>query len=274
MTTIAIDLGGTNVRAARIEGEHILAQQAIRCNAQGSEDEVLGQITSLIDSLWDDSVGRIGIGVPSVVDFRRGIVYNLQNIPSWREVHLKERLEHRYGVAVGVDNDVNCFVLGEHRFGSARGMNNVVGITLGTGLGAGIVVEGEVYRGANTGAGEIGCLPYLDADYEQYCSSHFFSRSHTDGSALAARAAAGDAEALAVWNEFGHHLGKLLQVILFAYDPETIVVGGGIAASGALFEQAMLQTMREGFPYPHVFDHLKVCFAQLDNANLLGASQL
>lgn len=274
MSTIAIDLGGTNVRAARIEGDCVCAQSAVRCQADGSEDDVLGQICSLIDAVMDDTVDAIGIGVPSVVDYTEGIVYDLQNIPSWKEVHLKAFLEQRYGITVRVDNDVNCFVLGEKCFGMGRAYRHIVGLTLGTGVGAGIVIDGRVYRGANTGAGEIGCLPYLDADYEQYCSSHFFKRHHTDGALMAERAAGGDEEALALWREFGRHLGKLLQVVLFAYDPEAVVIGGGIAASASLFEKSMMASLREGFPYQHEVDRVKVGFSSLKDCNLLGASRL
>lgn len=96
-------------------------------------------------------------------------------------------------------------------------------------MGAGIVIDGKLYSGANTGAGEIGCIPYLDRDYEYYCSSRFFVGRGTSGKEACERAAAGDPEALALWNEFGGHVGRLVMLTLYAYDPEAIVFGGSIS---------------------------------------------
>lgn len=267
-------MGGTNIRAARIADGKVLAQKAQHCKADGTEQEVLSQIFSLIEGVADPSVTRIGIGVPSVVDSGRGIVYDLQNIPSWREVHVKEILEKRFGVPVAVDNDVNCFVLGEKHFGVGSGCDSVVGITLGTGVGAGIITNGQLYRGANTGAGEVGCLPYLDSDYEHYCSSQFFARHATTGADEAAKAARGDTAALALWHEFGRHLGRLLQAVLFAYDPQLIVIGGGIAASHGLFGQSMIESMKDGFPYAVEAENVRVEFSSVKDCNMLGASVL
>ncbi len=271
MTTIAIDMGGTNLRAARIEDGKVAQLVQESCLSEGSEQEVLDQFYRLIESVITPEVERIGVAVPSVVDYSRGIVYDVMNIPSWKEVHLKEKLETRFGVWTTVDNDVNCFVNAEYRFGSASGYQHVVGITLGTGVGAGIVTNGEVYRGANTGAGEICCLPYLDGNYEEYTSSQLFKKWGTTGAEEAEKANRGDSEATARWNELGYHLGKLLQVILYTYDPECIVIGGGIAKSSFRFQDAMMESLRENFQYPHEIEHVKIVFSELENCNLLGA---
>lgn len=274
MTTLTIDLGGTNIRAARITDGEMEQHIAVGCHADGSEQEVFDQLYSLIDQLLDSRVSRIGIGVPSVVDFKRGIVYDVQNIPAWKEVHLKERMEQRYHIETRVDNDVNCYVLGEKYFGCARDFSDIVGITLGTGIGAGIIINNAIYRGADTGAGEIGCLPYRDGNYEQYCSSIWMKRHGYDAAQLSRQAAEGDGQALAVWRRFGYHLGKTLQAILFAYNPEAIVIGGGIAKGAAYFEAAMRESMADGFPYQREIDNTKVLFSSLEDGNLLGASKL
>lgn len=274
MSTIAIDLGGTNIRAARVDNGIILAQNTVECKADGTQQEVLDQIFELVDAVVDDSVERIGVGVPSVVDYRSGTVFDVQNIPSWREVHLKALMEARYHIPVSVDNDVNCYVLGEKHFGIAAPYDSFVGITLGTGVGAGIFVDGRLYRGHNTGAGEIGCLPYLQGNYEQYCSSQLFKQMRLTGYELSRSAAQGNTDALRIWQVFGQHLGKLLQVKLYTYDPQAIVIGGGIAASAPYFEDAMLASMRHGFPYPHVAERVKIHFSTLQHSNLLGASTL
>ena len=152
---IGVDLGGTNVRVGLVDEGRIVRLLSEPCRADRSEEEVLGHIASLIERLMAPGVECIGIGVPSVVDAVRGIVYNVVGIPSWREVHLKERFEERFGIPVYVNNDCNCFALGVCRFGEALGCRDVVCIALGTGVGAGIVIDGRLYSGPNTGAGEI-----------------------------------------------------------------------------------------------------------------------
>ena len=171
---IGVDLGGTNVRAGLVKDGRIVRLLSEPCKADRPEGEVVDQIASLIGKLITPDVARIGIGVPSVVDAARGIVYNVVGIPSWREVYLKDLLEKRFGVPVYVNNDCNCFALGVSRFGEASAYSDVVCVALGTGVGAGIVIGGELYCGHDTGAGEIGSIPYLDRDYEYYCSSRFF----------------------------------------------------------------------------------------------------
>ena len=161
---IGVDLGGTNVRVGQVVDGRIVRLLSEPCKSDRPEEEVLEHIASLVGALMTPEVECIGIGVPSVVDAARGIVYNVVGIPSWREVHLKERFEKRFGVPVSVNNDCNCFALGVCHFGEAHGYRDVVCIALGTGVGAGVVIDGRLYCGHNTGAGEIGCVPYLDRD--------------------------------------------------------------------------------------------------------------
>lgn len=178
-TTVAIDLGGTNVRVARVREGKIEARLSEPVKASGTEREVLDQMCALVEKVNNGTASRIGVAVPSVVDFNTGIVYNVMNIPSWKEVHLKQYLESRFGIETHADNDVNCFVAAEKAYGAGRPFDNLVGITLGTGVGAGIVIDGKVYRGANTGAGEICSLPYLESNYEDYTSQQLFNKWHT-----------------------------------------------------------------------------------------------
>lgn len=272
---IAIDLGGTNVRVGLVDRDKIVKQYSESCPAQAAQEVVTNLIISMIHRLMTPEVNGIGVGVPSVVDAIHGIVYDVINIPSWKEVHLKEILEKEFGIRTSVDNDVNCFVWGEKCFGSAQPYHDVVGITLGTGVGSGIVIADQLYRGVNTGAGEIGSLPYLKSDYEHYCSSLFFaSCSKYTGKELTVMASRGDAAALELWNQLGFHLGKLLQVVLFTYDPQAIIIGGGIATAAPYFERAMRNSMKQGFPYTHTVDNIQVGFSTLAGCNMLGASML
>lgn len=269
---IGVDLGGTNVRAALVDGTKVIRKEKAACPAKGSQEEVIEVIASLIGPLICADVTSIGIGVPSVVDTAKGIVYNVANIPSWQEVHLKEIFEDRFGIPVHINNDANCFSLGESHFGQGRGYKDLVGITLGTGVGSGIIINGHLYEGRNAGAGEIGCLSYLDKDYETYCSTPFFVAHNTSGAELAAKAQSGDPEAQSLWNEFGHHLGELVKATLFAYDPEAIIFGGGIAAGHPYFEAAMRETI-ETFPYETAKD-VKILFSADGDMGLYGASVL
>ena len=271
---IAIDLGGTNVRVATVLSDGQFGQILSEpCLATGSENEVLEQLYRLIDDLFGPEVDGIGIGVPSVVDTTRGIVYNVVGIPSWKEVHLKDLLEARYHVPAAVDNDCNCFALGVTRFGKDGPHKEAFCVTLGTGVGGSLVVDGHLYRGRNAGAGEIGSIPYLDRDYEYYCSSRFFVGKGTTGKDTAIAAAGGDPEALAVMEEFGGHLGRLVQMIMYAYDPAVIIFGGSIAKAFPLYSEPMWKVIRE-FPYPKSVENLDLFTTDLDNPGILGAALL
>ena len=271
---IAIDLGGTNVRVATVlpggQVERIISEP---CRSKGSEEEVLEHIFSLIDELMTPEVDGIGIGVPSVVDTDKGIVYNVVGIPSWKEVHLKDRLEERYHIPASVDNDCNCFALGVTSFGRGRGYREAFCVTLGTGVGGSLVIDGQLYRGRNAGAGEIGSIPYLDRDYEYYCSSRFFVGKGTSGKEAAVAAANGDPEALKIMDEFGVHVGKLVQMIMFAYDPAVIILGGSISKAYPLFCDAMWKEIKN-FPYPKSVGNLEIFQSEQVHAAFLGAANL
>ena len=133
---IAIDLGGTSVRVALVDGSKIVSLISEPCRADRPENEVLDHICSLIDRLFSTEVKAIGVGVPSVVDAEKGIVYDVVGIPSWKEVHLKEVLEEKYHVPAYINNDCNCFALGVSTYGEARGYSSAVCVTLGTGVGS------------------------------------------------------------------------------------------------------------------------------------------
>lgn len=271
---IGVDLGGTNMRAGLVDGNRFVDKAIVPCPSGESEGTVLDSLEETISRIMVPGVTGIGIGVPSVVDASRGIVYNVMNIPSWKEVHLKEILERHFSLPVMVNNDANCFVLGEKHFGAGRPYGDVVGITLGTGVGCGLIIDGRLYNGANTGAGEICSLPYLDHDYEHYCSSGYFVSYHnTTGRDAAERALAGDPEALAVWNGFGKNIGKLMKAVMFAYDPEAVVIGGGIASSFALYRDAMWDEIFS-FPYKETVRNIRIMPSEIEDVAMLGASAL
>jgi glucokinase len=269
---LAIVLGGTNIRIAQVENGQCMNKTSVPCRAGEAAETVLAQLSQLIRGAMTPQVTGIGIGVPSIVS-ADGIVYNVANIASWREVHLKELLEEEFGTQIAIGNDADCFTLGESLYGAGRSFANMVGITIGTGIGAGVIVNHRLYGGEFDGAGEVGSLPYLDSDFEHYCSSSFFKRFGTTGAKLAERAQRGDAEALDIWQQLGYHIGQLMKAVLFAYSPKAIVVGGGISQSFPLFETAMREAM-DDFPYPLIAKGVRIDVSTLEDAGLLGAAAL
>ena len=269
---IGLDLGGTNFRVGLVDKNRLVCKEVIPC-PQGSEKEVNDALLSLVGKMITDEVTSIGVGVPSVIDRERGIVYHAANIPSWKEVHLKEIMEERFHRPVFINNDANCFTLGVHVFGEGRGYRDMVGLTLGTGVGAGLIINGRLYNGHNTGAGEVGSLPFREKDYEHYCASRFFQDFHTTGKALAEEARQGNQRALEIWRQFGDNLGCLMLAIMYAYDPEAIIIGGGIAEAFDLYRDGMFACLGE-FPYPESVARLHIAPSHLDNAGLLGAAML
>ena len=270
---LAIDLGGTNIRIAQVEKGDCLNKVSVPCLAQQDASTVLNQLFQLIRDMMNDRVDGVGIGVPSIVDSEKGIVYNVANISSWKEIHLKEILENEFKVAVAINNDSNCFALGESLYGEGKPYANMVGVTIGTGIGSGIVINHRLYCGQYMGAGEIGSFPYLDSDFEHYCSSFFFKRYGVTGAAAAEKARQGEQAALEIWKEFGMHLGNLTKAILFAYAPRAIVLGGGIVSAFPFFKDAMEQTM-QSFPYKVILDNVKLVASHQKDSGLLGAAAL
>lgn len=271
---VAVDLGGTNVRVGLVDKDRIVKLLSQPCHAGGAEEDVLGQIFSMVSELLPgQDVRGVGVGVPSVVDVEKGIVYDVIGIPSWKEVHLKDLLEDRFGIPAHINNDCNCFALGVSRYGEAKGYREAVGVTLGTGVGSTLVIDGKIYCGHNTGAGEIGNIPYLDKDYEYYCSSRFFAGRGTSGKEAGDAAAEGDPDALALMDEFGTNVGRLVKVIMYAYDPSIIVFGGSISNSFDQFSRSMYAELRS-FPYGNSVRRLAICRSKTRDIGIIGAASL
>ena len=270
---IGVDLGGTSIRAGLADKGTLLRKERLRCPSKGSCGEVLDAIEEVISRVMHPGVESVGIGVPSVVDTARGIVYNAANIPSWKEVPLKDMMQKRLGLEVNVNNDSNCFTLGESLFGKCRDCSDIVGLTIGTGVGSGIIINGRLYEGRNAGAGEIGSLPYLGKDFESWCSTPFFTANGTTGAEAAEAASSGDAGAIALWNEYGVHLGELVKAILYIYDPEAIVIGGGLAAASGLYRDSLSRQL-SSFAYPNSAASVRLLFADNTDMALLGAASL
>ncbi|MEF8938530.1 MAG: ROK family protein [Salinivenus sp.] len=270
---IGIDLGGTTVRAGLVEDRAVRVVHEAPTPADDSQEAVLEQIYTLLDRLPVDQAASIGAGVPSMVDVETGVVYDVQNIPSWTEVPLGARLEARYDIPAYVQNDANCFALAEYHYGSGQGQSPMIGLIVGTGFAGGIIVNGELLSGHNCGAGEFGTAPYRDGIYEEYCAGLFFEQHDTTGEAAFERAKAGDAAAQALFEELGTHLGRALTSVLCAVDPACIVMGGSVRHAHPFFEEAMWAELR-AFEFPRMVDTLTIRRSELEHAGVLGAAAL
>jgi len=271
---IGLDLGATNIRGGRIYGNRISQIYSRRVQSAGSVEDVLNDICAIIDLLIEKEAVAIGIGVPSVVDVEQGIVYDVQYIPSWKEVHLKSILEERYHVPVFVNNDANCFVLGEYYFGKGAGVQNFIGLAIGTGMGAGVVINHRLYAGPNCGAGEFGMVDYLDHCFEYYCSGQYFQNVYqVDGQEVFEKAKAGDLRAQQWYAEMGTHLGNAVKMIMYTYDTSLIIFGGSVRHAYPFFSKTMWERINS-FAYVKSLAKFRIELSELENSGILGAAGL
>ncbi|MBL4677930.1 MAG: ROK family protein [Mucilaginibacter sp.] len=272
---IGIDLGATNVRGAIVNSGTLSDIVGSPIQSQGSESDVLDDICAIIDTLLSQQQATaIGIGVPSMVDVKEGIVYDVQNIPSWKEVHLKRFLEDKYNMPVCVNNDANCFAIGEYYYGKGQGYDSMVGLTQGTGLGAGVIVNRHLYSGRNCGAGEFGLLPYMDSVLDFYAGGSFFTLTKgINGKEVYQKALENDAQALEMYAEYGHHVGYAIKSVMYTYDPELIVLGGSASKGYPFFEKTMWQEINT-LAYPRAVQNLRIEVSALENSGILGAAAL
>lgn len=271
---IGVDIGATKIHLGLVQAGSVLRQLLFSTPADASKERIIEEVKKCIGELIDEEVAGIGIGVAGLVDEEKGIVYDVQNIPSWQEVPLQMHLESAFKVGVSISNDANTFVLGEKMYGEGQKFKNLLGITLGTGLGAGIVINNLLYSGLFSSAGELGGIPYLDQTVEDYCSGKFFlHKVGMEGRQVWALAKAGDIHALDIYKQYGTHLGNLINTVLFAYAPEAIFLGGSISKCFPFFKESMFARI-EAFPFKRVSKQLVVQPSGMGNAAILGAATL
>lgn len=279
---LVADLGATSVDVAVTDLEgRILGHRDEPADVQAGPEHSLQRIEELFDQLTDATrdlpgpLWGIGIGVPGPVEFRSGRPVSPPIMPGWDGYPLRERFSDRYGAPVWVDNDVNILALGEWRSGSAIGHDNVVVVKIGTGIGAGIISNGRIHRGAQGAAGDVGHIQIADAAsvlcrcgnvgcLEALAGGAAIAR---DGEALAnsgrsdrlrvaleqhgrvtaedvARAASfGDPLAVNLLQAAGHRVGLMLASVVNFFNPSLIIVGGGVAQSGDQLLAAIRETV-------------------------------
>ena len=271
---LGIDLGASNIRTGRVIAGKIIDSDTRKLPVCKDYQKVLDTIFASIDRIFNPSISAIGIGVPSIVDTKNGVVYDVKNIPSWQEVHLKEIIEARYRLPTFINNDANCFALGEFLFGKGRGYQNFVGLAIGTGIGGGIIHEGRLLSTYSCGSGEFGEIPYMGAKYENYCSGIFFTKTHnSNGEEIFAKAASGGARALLIANQFGKHLGNLIKTIICSIAPDAIIIGGSIAKAHLYYHGALMEVLKT-LPYQRIAQNTKIEYTANDNIQILGAAAL
>ena len=310
-SVLAIDVGGTQIRAAIVSRQgRIIAKKFYPTLAAEGPESVIGRILLAIDRLLKGKGGdssspdSISLAAAGAIDYEKGIITLSPNLPGWHSVPLRDVVEKRYGLETFLINDASAAALGEHRFGAGKGVNNLIYLTVSTGIGGGIIINGELYSGVSGGAGELGhmtievngpvCSCGNTGCLEMFASGRAMAgeaiKRINDGgrSALtemvggkidnitaekvSVAAQAGDSLALEVVSQAGMYLGVGLANLVNIFNPEMIIVGGSVAKVGKLFLDPAREVVRER-ALSLLVQAVRIVNAQnIDEAGLLGAA--
>jgi len=300
-----IDLGGTNIKACLLtrEGE-IVAERIVGCEKEGRVDHVLDRISDLINKLCSSAgcrVSCVGIGVAGLVDAEKAVLLEAPNLPGWRDVEVGCELKRRLNLPIKMDNDANVAALGEYMFGSGSGVKNMMMVTLGTGVGGGLILEGKIYRGSSGSAGEFGhmtidpngpiCSCGRRGCIEAYIGTRGILRRTKEclskGSSsllsgireeemtpkhISEAAEKGDEVAIEILRKTGYYLGVGIGNVSNLLNLEMAVIGGGVSNAGELIlGPAREKTMDVALEIPGRVIEIKS--AQLgEKAGMVGAA--
>lgn len=310
---IGIDVGGTNVKIALVDGEgKIIYSNSVPTYAQMGYEYTVNNIKQAIRDLMKETntdakeIEGIGFDFPGQVDYKTGVVKLAPNIPGWINVPIAQMIEEEFDIPTRIDNDVRCAALGELKFGAGKGCENFVCITVGTGIGSGLVINGQLVRGAANAAGEIGhiklqmnggpicgcgdtgCLeafasgPSIVAMAQEYLkggkSTKFREMAGADGEItpyiVAKAAEAGDPVAKRIFEIIGTYIGMGLVSVINLLNPEKVIIGGGVAAAGDLLLDPIRKTIKERAMVV-AGNSVEIVPAELGNsAGVIGASML
>jgi glucokinase len=272
---IGVDIGGTSIVAARFSDNEMLEKKEVPTNADRPAEQIMESLYEVIGMVLTDEVVGIGIGMPGFMDSESGVILQINNIPSFNGFAIRPRVAEKFGLPAFQNNDANCFALGETYYGAGKKYNNLVGVTLGTGLGGGIILNRKIHTGIMGGAGELGCVPFHGGISEDICSAALFKNKYkTTGAELYKKAKSGDKEALAVFDELGRNIGELLRLVTYVLAPEAFVIGGSVANSWDLLEKPIREDLNSKFLAPMISKEIDLVRAELDNAGLYGAAAL
>ena len=271
---IGIDIGGTSIVAARFSESELLERAEVPTGADRPAEQIMESLYEAIEKVITDEVIGIGIGMPGFMNVETGEILQINNIPSFNGFAIKPKVEKRFNLPAFQNNDANCFALGETYYGAGKKYTNLVGVTLGTGLGGGIILDRKIHTGLMGGAGELGCVPFHGGISEDICSAALFKNKYkTTGTELYKKAKAGDQESLAVFDELGQNIGELIRIVMYVLAPEAFVIGGSVANSWDLLEKPLREEVNK-FLVPMISSKVDLVPAQLDNAGLYGAAAL
>jgi glucokinase len=286
---IGIDVGGTKIAAGVIDREGSILHRVEHPTPTESRDAFLEQIDEIVEELRGDGVAAIGFGLPSTIDQRTGRVVGSVHVPV-EDFDFRDHAAERFSVPVALDNDGNAAAIAEWKIGAGRGSNHMVMLTLGTGVGGGLILDGKPYRGFVGAGAEIGhmVLEYGGEPCSGNCTGHGHFEQVSSGRAadrkavellgpgatgreLVGAAREGNKLALDAVQEIGRKLGAALGSLVNIFNPELIVIGGGFSQARDLFHEPALETM-EVEALPPGRDLVRVVPALLGpDAGLVGA---
>jgi glucokinase len=271
---IGVDIGGTKILAGVVARDGSVLRRHERSSPQDSQEHVLSELEAAVAELVDDSVAAIGFGAPSPIDAERGVVVECVNLPL-ENAPLRDQMTAKFGLPVGLDNDANAAAIGEWRAGAGREVDDIVMLTLGTGVGGGVVSGGRPFRGGNGAGVELGhvVIVHDGRPCQGACTGRGHLEAYVSGSAATAAARKefgpsadahrlvrladeGDAKAKEVLDELARFLGSGIGSFVNMFAPELVLLGGGfgVAAFDYLSEPAeevarreALEPMRDGF---------------------------
>ncbi len=288
---MGIDLGGTNIHAGVVTSDGELVKSVVKGH---DGTNVMQDVLRVIEALRSDfpDVACVGVACPSQVDKSRGVLLHAANIPELNDFPLVSFLEDATGLKINIDNDATAAALAEGWVGMARQARTFMSVTLGTGVGTGVVLDGAVYRGGQGWGSEWGHLMITDGSlYRCGCGNYGCIETHCSATALyksglhagldvasakdvCGLVRGGDAAAVAVMAEYAQYLGRALYSYSCIIAPETIVLGGGLTAASDLYLPAAKAVLAELFaPRPHMIPEV-VCTAFPSHAGIVGAAYL
>jgi glucokinase len=299
---IGIDFGGTSVKPGVVSGREIIARsEPIQTRKHDSADSLLAAVFRDVAILRKrhPEVCALGAGLPGIIDGLNGRVRELSNVPGWRDVPLAALLSEETGLPSIIENDANAMAYAEWRFGAGRDRPNVICMTLGTGVGGGLILDGKLFRGSQLGAGEIGQMiiePHgVPGHYgnfgalEKYVGNQQIAERAQRGYSVAGiarmpeeltplslekAALSGDEVATKLWENIGFEIGIMLTNIAWLLNPDRVVIGGGVAKAGPLVFEPIKRTIRERTSAIY-HERLEVVPAELGNdGGIVGSAAL
>ena len=296
---IGIDVGGTNVKLGIVSlAAKVIARTSFSTTSYASSKMRLinALVIKVADFLTVNNIDRrhvlgVGIGLPGLIDSERGIANSLPNIPGWNKFPIQKILYKKLHLPVYIDNDAHLMALGEWKYGAGKGAKNLICITLGTGIGGGLIFNNELYRGPGFAAGEIGHMPLNEEGpkcacggygcFEQYVGRTYLKKKtkkifkkQLEWVQVSALANQGDKRAIKIWKETAQHLGNGLTGVVNLLNPLRIVIGGGVSNCPAFVYKIINQVIKKRAMKVQA-SMVKVVKAKLGNdAALIGAKVL